>query len=122
MPSPVGQGSVASRGASLCVGALPSFLVRRITRLLTTRLLQFLDVFAVSSRMTPRRLHIERLALSILDGKGIEAIWQLHLDAAHAYHTGYPVAAEAILELAEAAERELMRRPTSSVRMADWKH
>jgi len=50
--------------------------------------------------MTDRRVLIDRLALSILDGKGIGAIWQLHLDAAHAYATGYPAAAEAILELA----------------------
>jgi len=60
--------------------------------------------------MNSRRAHIESLATSILDGKGIGAIWQLHLDAAYAYQTGYPVAAEAILELAEAAERVLMRK------------
>jgi hypothetical protein len=65
--------------------------------------------------MNSRRAHIERLALSILHGKGIEAIWQLHLDAAHAYRTGYPVAADAILELAEAAERVLMRRENARV-------
>jgi len=60
--------------------------------------------------MNPRQVHIEKLALSILDGKGIGAIWQLHLDAAYAYRTGYPVAAAAILELSEAAEQVLMRR------------
>ena len=59
--------------------------------------------------MRQRRAHLERLALSILDGKGIEAIWQLHLDAAYAYRTGYPTAAAAILELAEAAEQEVLR-------------
>ena len=59
--------------------------------------------------MTSRRAHIEKLAQSILDGKGIGAIWQLHLDAAYAYRTGYPVAAAAILELAEAAEQQLLR-------------
>ena len=60
--------------------------------------------------MNSRRAHIESLATPILDGKGIGAIWQLHLDAAYAYQTGYPVAADAILELAEAAERVLMRK------------
>ena len=60
--------------------------------------------------MNSRRAHIESLATSILDGRGIGAIWQLHLDAAYAYQTGYPVAADAILELAEAAERVLMRK------------
>ena len=60
--------------------------------------------------MISRRAHIERLARSVLDGKGIGAIWQLHLDAAYAYRTGYPVAAAAILELVEAAEQELLRK------------
>ena len=65
--------------------------------------------------MKSRRTLIESLATSILDSKGIGAIWQLHLDAAYAYQTGYPVAANAILELAEAAERVLMRRENASV-------
>jgi glutathionylspermidine synthase len=65
--------------------------------------------------MTPRSTLIESLATSILDSKGIAAIWLLHLDAAYAYQTGYPVAAEAILELAEAAERVLMRRENAPV-------
>lgn len=60
--------------------------------------------------MIPRRTHLEQLAKSTLDGRGIGAIRQLHLDAAYAYRTGYPVAANAILELAEAVEREVMRR------------
>ena len=57
--------------------------------------------------------------MSILDGKGVGAIWQLHIDAAHAYRTGYPVAADAILELAEAAERVLMRRESASFNIGD---
>jgi len=65
--------------------------------------------------MTPRSTLIESLATLILDSKGIGAIWLLHLDAAYAYQTGYPVAAEAILELAEAAERVLMRRENAPV-------
>jgi hypothetical protein len=65
--------------------------------------------------MNSRRAHIESLATSILDGKGIGAIWQLHLDAAYAYQTGYPVAADAILELAEAAERVLMRKEDNAI-------
>jgi hypothetical protein len=55
--------------------------------------------------MTRRRLQLESLALSVLAGRGIGAIWQLHVDAAEAYRTGYPTAAYAMLELAEAAER-----------------
>ena len=70
--------------------------------------------------MSSRREHIERLAHSILEGKGISAIWQLHLDAAYAYRTGYPVAAAAILELAEAAERVLIGREDAPVSI-NWR-
>jgi hypothetical protein len=31
--------------------------------------------------------------LSVLDVKGVGAIWQLHVDAAEAHRTGYPAAA-----------------------------
>ena len=55
---------------------------------------------------------LERLANSILVANGIGAIWQLHLDAAHAYRTGYQRAAEAIWELAEAAECVWLGRAT----------
>ena len=47
----------------------------------------------------------ERIALSILDREGIAAIWPLHVAAAEADRTGHPVAAAAILEVAEAAEK-----------------
>ena len=60
--------------------------------------------------MTSRGAHIERFAHAILDGNGIGAIWQLHLDAAYAYRTGYPAAAAAIVELAEAAESHVFYR------------
>jgi hypothetical protein len=62
----------------------------------------------------------EKLALRILARDGIAAIWQLHLDAAYAHRTSYPTAARAILELAEAAERELMRRVRAPVCVGDW--
>ena len=71
--------------------------------------------------MDTRRALIENLALSILDGKGIGAIWQLHLDAAHAYRTGYPAAAEAILELAEAAEQVLIQLGSAPVGIGSWR-
>jgi hypothetical protein len=47
---------------------------------------------------------LENLAKSILAANGIGAIWQLHLDAAHAYRIGFQRATNAILELAEATE------------------
>lgn len=49
-------------------------------------------------------MHLEQLARSILREKGVGAIWHLHLDAAYAYRTGYPVAANAIVDLADAVE------------------
>ena len=60
--------------------------------------------------MTPYRMHLEHLAQTVLDGQGIGAVWQLHLDAAYAHRTGYPTAANAIVDLAEAIEQEVMRR------------
>jgi hypothetical protein len=48
----------------------------------------------------------ESLALRMLDREGIAIIWQLHTAAARAYQAGNARAAAAILELAEAAERE----------------
>jgi hypothetical protein len=71
--------------------------------------------------VTPYRTHIERLAQSILDDKGVGAIWQLHLDAAYAYRTGYPAAAVGIWDLAEAAEREWQRRGNAPALIGDWR-
>ena len=51
----------------------------------------------------------EKLALSILARDGIAAIWQLHMVAADAHQTGHPAAANAILEIAEAAEEAWIR-------------
>ena len=51
----------------------------------------------------------EKLALSVLARERIAAIWQLHMAAADAHQTGYPRAAKAILEIAEAAEAAWLR-------------
>ena len=42
----------------------------------------------------------------ILAREGVAAIWQLHVAAAAAHQTGDPDAADAILEIADAAEQE----------------
>ena len=55
-------------------------------------------------KMALRDKLTEQLALSMLARDGIAAIWQLHMAAADAHRTGYPKAAESIVELAEAAE------------------
>ena len=59
--------------------------------------------------MTPSRTLADQLALMILARDGIAAIWQLNLEAAEAYRTGYPFAAESILEIADAAEEAWLR-------------
>ena len=41
---------------------------------------------------------------------GLAAIWQLHLSAAKAYREGNGLAALSILDIADAAEREWLRR------------
>jgi hypothetical protein len=71
--------------------------------------------------MTPYRMHLEHLAQAVLDGQGIGAIWQLHLDAAYAHRTGYPTAANAILDLVEAIEQEVMRRDIAAASLGNWR-
>jgi hypothetical protein len=51
----------------------------------------------------------EKLALSLLAANGIAAIWKLHMAAADAHQTGHPAAANAMLEIAEAAEAAWLR-------------
>ena len=58
--------------------------------------------------MIPRTA-TEDLALAILTRSGIGTIWRLHTAAAEVYRIGNPSAAAAILELADAAEREWVR-------------
>ena len=56
------------------------------------------------------RLNVtEQIARTILGREGVAAIWQLHVAAAGAHQTGHPVAGDAILEIAAAAEREWLR-------------
>jgi hypothetical protein len=62
----------------------------------------------------------EGIALRILDRNGIAAIWQLQVAAALAYRTGNPDPAASIMEIAEAAEREWLRRGSAPVLIGDW--
>jgi len=59
--------------------------------------------------MTRARTQTNQLALSMLARDGIAAIWQLHLAAANAHQTGHPAAADAMLEITEAAEAAWLR-------------
>ena len=53
---------------------------------------------------------VEQIALELLAREGASAVWQLHLVAAAAYRDGYARAADALTEIADAAERELASR------------
>ena len=53
---------------------------------------------------------VEKIALELLTRDGTSAVWQLHLVAATAYRDGHTRAADALLEIADAAERELASR------------
>ena len=59
--------------------------------------------------MTRSHTLTEKLALSILVREGIAAIWQLHMAAANAHQTGHPAAADAMVEIAEAAQAAWLR-------------
>ena len=60
--------------------------------------------------MTLRPTRAENLARTMLARDGIAAIWILHLAAAKAYREGHRAAAAGVSEIAEAAEREWLRR------------
>lgn len=70
--------------------------------------------------MPERTLTItEKIALSTLADQGIAAIWRLHEGAAEAHRMGFPRSAEAILEIAEAAEQAwLSARERLKIRLA----
>jgi hypothetical protein len=61
---------------------------------------------------------VEKIALELLASDGTSAVWQLHLVAAAAYRDGHGRAAGALVEIADAAERELASRGTSMVNIA----
>ena len=58
--------------------------------------------------MTIPRLEADKLARSLLAKQGIGAIWNLHQVAAEAHRAGFGLSAADLIEVAEAAERELM--------------
>jgi hypothetical protein len=52
----------------------------------------------------------EKIASELLACAGSSAVWQLHLVAATAYRDGNARAADSLLEIADAAEREVVIR------------
>jgi hypothetical protein len=58
---------------------------------------------------TAARELAEKVALELLERDGMPVVWLLHLTACKARGDGHPRAAEALLEIADAAERCLRR-------------
>jgi hypothetical protein len=69
-----------------------------------------------ADRMPSPRSYSEQVAGNLLNRYGLAAIWQLHLSAAAAYRKGNPIAARSIAEVADAAEREWMRRAAADLK------
>ena len=63
-------------------------------------------------------IRVHGLALKMLARDGFAAIWVLHLSAARASREGRKAAATAIIEIADAAEREWLRRGTDRLKSA----
>ena len=66
------------------------------------------------------RLRVRPLALKMLARDGFAAIWVLHLSAARAYREGNRAVAAVIIEIADAAEREWLRRGNAAVGIRHW--
>ena len=59
--------------------------------------------------MSLRRTRLENIGLTMLVRDGVAVIWELHFAAARAYREGNKAAVTAIIEIADAAEREWWR-------------
>ena len=66
------------------------------------------------------RLRVRPLALKMLARDGFAAIWVLHLSAARAYREGNRAVAAVIIEIADAAEREWLRRGNAALGIRYW--
>jgi hypothetical protein len=66
------------------------------------------------------RLRVRPLALKMLARDGFAAIWVLHLSASRAYREGNRAVAAVIIEIADAAEREWLRRGNAALRIRHW--
>ena len=53
-----------------------------------------------------RQIFAQKLAIKMLAGEGMAAIWELHVAAAAAYQRGQSSVAAMLIEIADAAERE----------------
>jgi hypothetical protein len=75
-------------------------------------------IAASLARMPSSRSYAEQVASNLLNRYGLAAIWQLHLSAASAYRKGNAMAARSIIDVAEAAEREWLRRAAADLKQS----
>jgi hypothetical protein len=68
--------------------------------------------------MPSSRSYAEQVASNLLNRYGLAAIWQLHLSAAATYRKGNAMAARSIIDVAEAAEREWLRRAAADLKQS----
>jgi len=68
--------------------------------------------------MRSSRSYSEQVASNLLNRYGLAAIWQLHVSAAAAYRKGNAMAARSIIDIAEAAEREWLRRAAADLKQS----
>jgi hypothetical protein len=61
-----------------------------------------------------REFH-EGIACDLLARDGVAIVWRLHLDATKAYRDGYPLGAEVLVKVADAAERLLLHAGTATL-------
>ena len=66
----------------------------------------------------PSRSYSEQVAGNLLNRYGLAAIWQLHVSAAAAHRKGNAMAARSIVEIADAAEREWLRRAAADLKQS----
>lgn len=57
-----------------------------------------------------RQTFTDQLAVRIVTREGLPAIWRLQMGAANVYRNGHHAKAAILLEIADAAEQEWMRR------------
>ncbi len=66
---------------------------------------------------SPARPYAEQVAVNLLNRYGLAVIWQLHLSATRAYGEGNKMGARSIIDIADAAEKELQRRRAADLKV-----
>jgi hypothetical protein len=106
----------------LCV-ALPSLrldVLRRLLRFIRLLRPRLACGCGLRGVIVHDRLWVRAIASKMLARDGFAAIWVLHLSAARAYREGRKAAATSLVEIADAAEREWLKRRNTAVHVGNW--